>query len=386
MFLALAGLLIFQELVKVRLTLFGPGEVRWVRSVVLPLALCAAVAWLWSGNTWLKWLVGLGCAVSGGLVAFSCGTAIVLLARMTPPDDPGLFRVIALPLAIVGGVGALNLAAGLLMLYSPALNAFFKHQREGPDLLETVDALNAASGGGEPTTVDKVLGKLAVPSGTLILGDPQYLPQFEVPGIVDEEVEISAQLWQYPSGAAMVTAVLLKFGDGVYNGPPESIGRIGIDSAKLVVADKAELEEHWTQMGEDRIGVISTARDDRLLRMLTKRFGLKTVRKNPIRAEVVGEVSQQLATDIETFLKTMPEYAKFPFMHFHVQTNNSFDRVNYLRESWSFIPVGNSDLPLMFICETGRGDGCYNVQCGYAGGVPRLVSIQFIDDAGDGTS
>jgi hypothetical protein len=40
----------------------------------------------------------------------------------------------------------------------------------------------------------------------------------------------------------------------------------------------------------------------------------------------------------------------------------------------------------MFICETGRGDGCYNVQCGYAGGVPRLVSIQFIDDAGDGTS
>jgi hypothetical protein len=139
---------------------------------------------------------------------------------MTPPDDPGLFRVIALPLAIVGGVGALNLAAGLLMLYSPALNAFFKHQREGPDLLETVDALNAASGGGEPTTVDKVLGKLAVPSGTLILGDPQYLPQFEVPGIVDEEVEISAQLWQYPSGAAMVTAVLLKFGDGVYNGPP----------------------------------------------------------------------------------------------------------------------------------------------------------------------
>lgn len=382
MFLALAGVLILQELANVGLGLLGePGEISWLKSVVQPLALSATVAWLWSGHTWLKWIVGLGYVLSGGRVVIGCGKAIVLLAWMTPPDDPHLFWVIALPLALVGGVGVLNLTAGLLLLCSPALNAFFKHQREGSSLLETIDELNAASGGGKPATIEKVLGKLAVPSGTLVLGDPQYLPQVEVPGIVDQEVEISAQLWHYPSGKATVTALMLKFGDGVCDSPLETIGQLGIDSAKLIVVDKADFDTHWTDVGRDRIGVITTARDDKVLRLLTRRFKLKTVPRNVIRAEVVGPVSHELEQEITTLLKSMPEYAKFPFMHFHVQTNNSFDRANYLHQTWDFLPVGNADVPLMFVCGTGRGDGSYNVQCGYSRGVPRFLSIRFIDNA-----
>src|SRR2546423_528034 len=55
-----------------------------------------------------------------------------------------------------------------------------------------------------------------------------------------------------------------------------------------------------------------------------------TVRVNPVRAEVVGPVSEDLADEIKAFLKADPRYSDYPFMYFHVQTNNSFDRANYI--------------------------------------------------------
>jgi hypothetical protein len=54
--------------------------------------------------------------------------------------------------------------------------------------------------------------------------------------------------------------------------------------------------------------------------------------------------------------------------------------VNYMTKEWGFMPVGNTPEPLMFACETGGGDGVYDVQCRFAGEVPRVVSIVFIDD------
>ena len=244
---------------------------------------------------------------------------------------------------------------------------------------ETVDALNAEAGGGAPVATTKHLGTLRLRSGTLSLGDPQYVLGFDIPNIVAEEVAISATLWRYPSGAATVTALKLSLDGPTTSGSRRKIGEVGIDSAKLVVADKADIEEHWTEVGKDRIGVISTAPDDTVLRMLTKRFKLKTVRVNPIRAEVVGAVSEPLAKEIEDFLKATPKYAEYPFMYFNVQTNNSFDRANYLAKEWGFLPVGNADFPLMFVCGTGRGDGCYDVECEFAGEVSRAVAISFID-------
>ena len=116
-----------------------------------------------------------------------------------------------------------------------------------------------------------------------------------------------------------------------------------------------------------------------MLRLLTKRFKLKTRRVNVVRAEVVGPVSEQLAAEIESFLKADPKYADFPFMYFHLQTNNSFDRANYMDSAWQFMPVGNSPEPLMFVCGTGREDGCYEVQGQFDGGVPRVLNVNFIE-------
>src|SRR5262249_28852659 len=145
-------------------------------------------------------------------------------------------------------------------------------------LFETLDALNAEAGGGESVTTTRSLGRLKLRSGTLALGDPQYVPGLEVPNVATDEVEISASLWRYPSGAETVTALRLGLGKQTDGGPRRKVGEVGIDSAKLVVADKADIEEHWTESGKDRIGVISTAPDDTLLPLLTERFKLKAVR------------------------------------------------------------------------------------------------------------
>lgn len=252
---------------------------------------------------------------------------------------------------------------------------------EHQQFFEMIDEFNEVAGGGEPVTTRKFLGHLALRSSTLALGDPQYMPGgLEVPNIVANKVAIWASLWSYPSGVATVKALMLLLGEPADAGTRRKIGEIGIDSAKLVVADKADLEEHWTQTGPDRIGVILTGRDDTVLRLLRKRFRLKTVQVNRIRAEVVGPVSQQLEAEIEAFLKADPRYADFPFFHFRVQTNNSFERANYLKKTWEFMPVGNQPVPLMFVCETGRGDGCYDVYGEFAGEIPHSLSVTFIED------
>jgi hypothetical protein len=243
-----------------------------------------------------------------------------------------------------------------------------------------VDALNAQTLGGGPVARTQFLGRLKLRSGTLVLSDPQYVPDLEIPNIVADEVAISASLRQYPSGAQTVTALRLDLGEATGDGAGRKVGELGIDSATLVVADKADIEEHWTETGKDRIGVISTAPDDTLLRLLTKRFKLRTVRANPIRAEVVGPVSEQLEAEIEAFLKADPKYAAFPYMHFRVETNNSFERTNLASKTWDFIPVGNSPEPLMFVCGTGRGDGCYDVFSEYEGDIPHALTITFIED------
>lgn len=257
------------------------------------------------------------------------------------------------------------------------------HNDERQRFFGMIDAFNAEAGGGEPTTIQRHLGNLKIRSGILSFGDPQDVSSVELPNIDGDEVSISAKLWQYPSGGATVIGLTITVGNGSHCDSPQKVGELRIDSAALVVADKADIDDYWTETGKDRIGFISTARDDKLLRQLKRRFKLKTRQVNPVRAEVVGPISETLEHEIEEYLKSIPRYAKFPFMHFHVQTNNSFDRANYMDKPWDFMPVGNDDLPLMFVCGTGRGDGRYDVECQYSGDVPRIVSISFVDDDDD---
>jgi hypothetical protein len=244
----------------------------------------------------------------------------------------------------------------------------------------TVDAINEEAGGGPPVAIRKSLGILTLRSGALTLGDIQRGSDIEVPNIPARELAIHAWLSRYPSGAETITALTLSLDGAMAGETRRKIGQLGIDSARLFIADKADIDEHWTDVGRDRIGVILTASDDTLLRLLTKRFKLKTAHIDGLRTEVVGPVSSVLEKEIEDFLKSDPRYADYPFMHFRVQTNNSFERANYLDASWALMPIGNDDTPLMFVCGTGRGDGLYDVECEFAGDIPRVLHINFFDE------
>ena len=180
-------------------------------------------------------------------------------------------------------------------------------------------------------------------------------------------------------------SLTITLGNEATAGPSRQIGDFEIDSTKLVVIDKADLEDHWTKVGKDRIGVISTAPDDAVLQMLTERFQLETVRVNANRADVAGPVSEALEKEIENYLRSNPEYADFPSDYFRVETNSSLDRACHLERSWGFIPVGNEGGPQMFVCGTGRGDGVYDVHGTFSGDVPNVLSIEFIENnASDG--
>lgn len=231
----------------------------------------------------------------------------------------------------------------------------------------------------KPVATTRSLGRLKLRSGTLVVGDPQYLPAVEIPNVAAGEAEISASFWTYSTGAVTIAVLSIGLGESPGHGEHRQVGEVGVDSAKLVVVDKRDFEEHWTDTGKDLIGVISRAPDDSVLRLLTKQFNLQTVPVNQVRAELIGPVSEELEAEIEHFLKADPRYAAYPFMYFRVQTNNSFDRANYMSHAWEFMPVGNSSKPLMFVCQTGRGDGCYDVYAEFIGDVPQSLTVTFID-------
>jgi len=411
-FLILATLIVGDRLASIVLALIGDTEkLNLWRSILLPALISGGVVSLWQGDTRLRWLMAAWSLMHGGANLLIFAFVMYRMAAVTPPEQTSYFLNVS---AMLFGLPLLHagffIFTGLALLFSPSLNSFFDHQKDAAEnpltalvhwipsfvrmkqsdddvrqrFFGMIDKFNAEAGGGKPTTIEVCLGSLKIRSRILSFGDPQDISSVEIPNIDSDEVSVSARLWQYPSGAATVIGLTINIGNSSHCDPPRKVGELGIDSATLVVADKADIDEHWTETGKDRIGVISTAPDDTLLRKLEKRFKFKTVQINPVRAQIVGPVSANLEQEIETYLKSMPEYSQFLFMHFHIQTNNSFDRANYTDKPWDFMPVGNDDLPLMFVCRTGRGDGLYDINCRYSGDAPRIVSINFIDDAGAG--
>lgn len=407
-FLILATAIVVDRSWCIVIALVGGAEnLNFWRSVLLPALMIYHVVLLWQGENWVRWVTAVWSLLQGGIYLLIVGTSMYRLAVITPSEHAGVFLKFS---AVFFGVLLLHaipyVFAGLALLLSPSLKAFFAHQQkaaqnpwmalvhgilgfagmgrseedERKKFVALIDAINAGNAGGAPTTIERHLGNLNVRSGVLVLGDPQYVPAVVLPNIDVDQVSISAKLWQYPSGGVGVIGLRINIGNDPQCEAPRKIGELGIDSAALVVADKADIDDHWTETGTDRIGVISTAADDSLLRELTRRFKLKTVQDNPVSAEVVSPVSEALEREIEDYLKSVPKYAAYPFLYFHVQTNNSFDRAIHLDTPWDFMPVGNDDLPLMFVCRTGRGDGIYDVYCQYAGDAPQMVSIDFIDD------
>lgn len=141
LFLILSVLIVLDKLFGAGLAVYTNWpDVRWLKGVIQPLGLALGVVLLWDGDTWLRWLMGTAFVVTGGVSVLVSGWLLFRFAEVTPPAATGLFvQAVGYPLGIVAALGLFHLTAGLLLLLSPSMRAFFRYQREGPTVrVETV--------------------------------------------------------------------------------------------------------------------------------------------------------------------------------------------------------------------------------------------------------
>lgn len=126
LFFVIAAVLLLDSLSPLLLQFWlGFANVAWFRQVILPLIRAAAIVWLWQGERFLVWLVA-GAAVVSGLGDLSGGAFVLIpLLQVGGPAAAG-----ALPQIFGVGLfyvvwGLLKITAGLLLLLSPSLKAFF---------------------------------------------------------------------------------------------------------------------------------------------------------------------------------------------------------------------------------------------------------------------
>lgn len=165
-----------------------------------------------------------------------------------------------------------------------------------------------------PVIVERHLDDLPVPSGAIVFADPKYAPEVVLRRIPRGTISISATLQEYASGEAKVLGLAIRTGNRPLKGLRRKIGEIAIDSGRLVIADRAGYEAHWTDMAKERLGVLAS-----------------------------GDESGSSPT----------------------------------AQPWSVVPFEDETAPQMFTCQTGRGSGCYKVFVEFEGDHPEGVWINF---------
>src|SRR4051812_6497481 len=124
--------------------------------------------------------------------------------------------------------------------------------------------------------IRRAVGALAVPSGAIVLGEIMWPPDLVVDGVTTPTIDVSIKTCD-----RRVAALILTMGPDAAVEARRSVGRIDIDSARMLVADKDAVAQHWTDVGPNRVGVMLTTVEP----LLKKRFKLRTTRVNAVRTE-----------------------------------------------------------------------------------------------------
>jgi len=131
-FLILATLIVLDRVSAIMLALTGDAaHFRILTSVLLPAVIIFWVASLWQGDTQRRHVPAFILLLYGGGNLFNYGRVILGTALAERPADVGLFLQVSLrPLGFPVLHASCYIVAGLALLLSPSLYAFFDHQSQ----------------------------------------------------------------------------------------------------------------------------------------------------------------------------------------------------------------------------------------------------------------
>ena len=158
-----------------------------------------------------------------------------------------------------------------------------------------------------------------------------------------------------------------------------------MDSATVVAVDADVYEQHWKEVGSERIGQIGIPEHRKIARLIEKRFGLKSRQVNVVVSEFEEPISEELEKEIQAYLQTFPEYAEHTFFYFRVKTMNTFERISEaMRERrWAEVVLDEVSGASLLAFSSGFGDGRYPVEGLYNSGELAGVEVEFIGPAQD---
>jgi hypothetical protein len=205
-----------------------------------------------------------------------------------------------------------------------------------------------------------------------------------VEGVPPGRFAVRAQIICYPEGGQRIAKVSFAFGHGEAQSR-EEIGRLGVDTGRAVAVDAGVCERHWKLVGSERIGVVPLPNQQKVARLLQKRFGLTLRPGVEFGYEFEEPISEELEAKILEYLQTFPKYAEFPFFYFRVKTMNSLERLQEATRGcrWTEFVLDEANGASLLAFDSGFGDGVYPVEALYRAGALVGVEVKFIGPAQD---
>jgi hypothetical protein len=127
--------LVLIEVLRIVNGLTGGAEAfGWWKHVIFPCGSIAILYWMWQGDRWAWWIVGLGSMFSGGLDLLILGLLTVGFLRRFPLGRAlAAFAIAGWPLVPMVLTSSFELIARLVFFLSPSVKAFLRHQHELAD-------------------------------------------------------------------------------------------------------------------------------------------------------------------------------------------------------------------------------------------------------------
>jgi hypothetical protein len=226
-----------------------------------------------------------------------------------------------------------------------------------------------------------VIGEVHLLSKALVLGDPSAMYQaVRIEHLPPGCYPVHAQVIRYPEGGERIARIEMNFRTDKIE-EHQTLGSIGVDSAKVIALDASIFETHWKEVGAERIGMSHP----KVAGLIGKQFNLNWRKVNFLQCEFTQPISEDLEERIMAYLQTFPEYAKFPFIQFQIRTMNSYDKiVDGMKEvNWKTIVLDEVYGASLLAFRSGFGDGEYEVKALFGAGELQGFEIEFIGPGQD---